>query len=156
MKARCFSFFILSFLVLAGLSGFPREGAGWAVVNGLGQEEIEVISLQSLAEDPAPHLGKTYRISGSLKNKGRNYFTDLRLVLEDAECNFVYVRPWLPLEYPPPPPGRPDLKKAGLSFYLEKEVELTATVERGSLKVVGEVTYLSVKSAKILDKNTSL
>ena len=147
MKARRFCGVMLPALALLGL---------WGLQNGIGQEEIAAMSLPSIAGDPAPHMGKTYRIIGKLRNKGRNYFTDLRVVLEDEKCEsvYVYVRPWLPLEFPPPPPGHPELKKPGLSQFLDKQVELTATVERGTLKTVGEVYYLSVKAAKILDKNS--
>ncbi len=155
LRWRCL---FLSSLLLLGLWGFPREGGDPAFQNNRGQEEIAAISLPSLASDPAAHVEKTYRIIGKLRNRGRNYFTDLQVVLEDEKCDsiYVYVRPWLPLEFPPPPPGRPELKKPGLSQFLDKRVELTATVERGSLKTVGEVYYLSVKAAKILDKNSSL
>jgi hypothetical protein len=115
-----------------------------------GEEKVPELSLKALAENPGQYLGKTFRVTGKLRNIGENYFTDLRVILEDDKFNFFYVRPWLPLEFPPTPPGHSDRRRPVLSQYLGQQVELTTALERGTLKKVGEVYFLSVKSAKIL------
>lgn len=108
------------------------------------------VSVKSVAENPQQYLKKTVRIRGRLQNQGKNYFTDLRVVLTDDQGNQVYVRPWLPTELPPSPPGyrgkRPDV----LSNYLGKKVELTAILDQGTLKKVGKVYLLRVKSARVV------
>lgn len=115
-----------------------------------GEEKVPELSLKALAENPGQYLGKTFRVTGKLRNIGENYFTDLRVILEDDKFNFVYVRPWLPLEFPPTPPGHSDRRRPVLSQYLGQQVELTTALDRGTLKKVGEVYFLSVQSAKIL------
>jgi len=115
------------------------------------KEEVSLTpSVGSLAQHPDKYLNNTVRLAGRLENEGKNYFTDLRVVLRDAQGNRVYVRPWLPAELPPSPPGYTGKKPQVLSQYLGKEVELTAVVERGTLKNVGEVYLLNVKSAKVV------
>ncbi len=114
------------------------------------KENVPQLSVKSVAENPEQYLGKTLRVTGRLENKGTNYFTDLRVVLKDDQCNFVYVRPWLPTELPPSPPGYTGERRPVLSQYLGNEVELTTVLERGTLKKVGEVYLLKVKSAKVL------
>jgi hypothetical protein len=116
----------------------------------LGEEEVPALLLKTLAENPEQYLGKTFRVTGKLRNIGENYFTDLKVILEDDKSNFLYVRPWLPLEFPPTPPGHAERRKPVLSQYIGQQVELMTTLERGNLKKVGEVYFLSVKSAKLL------
>ena len=150
MIAQNCRYFFLSILIVIGIFGFSIKRENWTVPKQIEKEEIPELSLKVVTEDPAKYLGRTFRVSGKLRNKGKNYFTDLQLVLEDEKCNFIYVRPWIPLEFPPSPPGHPEKKKVALSHYLGKQVELTTTIEKGRLKIVGEVFFLNVKSAKIL------
>ena len=80
-----------------------------------GEEKVMELSLKALAENPGQYLGKTFRVTGKLRNIGENYFTDLRVILEDDKSNSIYVRPWLPLEFPPTPPGPSDRRRSVLS-----------------------------------------
>ena len=52
------------------------------------------------------YVGKTVEVTGQLANIGTDYFTDLQVALRDQYGNAVYVIPWLPLAYPPLPPGQ--------------------------------------------------
>ncbi len=114
------------------------------------EETPLTLSVASIVESPEKYLKKTVQLVGRLENKGKNYFTDLSIVLRDDQGNHVYVRPWLPIELPPSPPGSTRKRPAVLSQYLGKQVELTAVLDRGTLKKVGEVYLLSVISAKAI------
>jgi hypothetical protein len=114
-------------------------------------QDEPVASVKALASEPGEFLGKTVRVEGKLENQGKNYFTDLRLVLKDKDGNFVDVRPWLPLETPPAPPNTPRGEPETLSRFLGKNVELVATVERDTVRRVGEVYLLVVQSAKVVE-----
>jgi hypothetical protein len=107
------------------------------------------VSLQALEREPERYRDCTVRVSGKLENAGRNYFTDLRLVLKDAAGHTVPVRPWLPLSLPPRPPGASGPPPAVLSDFLGKEVELVAKVRKGALRHFGEVWHLEVTSARL-------
>jgi hypothetical protein len=93
-------------------------------------------------------LGRTIELTGRLANIGTDYFTDLQVALLDQHGNFIYVIPWLPLAYPPLPPGTSRATPPALSDYLGKHVTLTGMLERTDLKGVGEVYALRVESAE--------
>jgi hypothetical protein len=105
--------------------------------------------VKAIADRPADFAGKLVLLEGTLVNEGKNYFTDLRVVLKDKEGNRIHVRPWLPMEMPPGPPGMKGTRPT-LSQYLNKQVELTGTVEKGALRALGEVHQVVVKQARIL------
>jgi hypothetical protein len=107
------------------------------------------VSLQALEREPERYRDRTVRVSGKLENAGRNYFTDLRLVLKDAEGRAVPVRPWLPLSLPPRPAGASGAPLPVLSDFLGKEVELIAKLRKGALRHFGEVWHLEVASARV-------
>ena len=71
-------------------------------------------------------LGRTITITGTLRNCGTNYFTDLQLVLEDDAGAALPVAPWRPLHVSQPPPGtngggrRPTV----IADYLDKRLRL--------------------------------
>jgi hypothetical protein len=94
------------------------------------------------------YVGKTVEVTGQLTNIGTDYFTDLQVALRDQHGNAVYVIPWLPLAYPPMPPGAARERPPALSDYLDKHVKLTGMLERTDLKGVGEVYALRVGSAE--------
>ncbi len=110
------------------------------------------VTVQDLAARPDRYLGSVVRVSGTLENQGKNYFTDLRLVLKDRENRTIHVRPWLPLSLPPRPLSAtvPDKRPAVLSDYLGKGVELTAEILQGPLRHVGDTYYLEVKQARVI------
>ena len=108
------------------------------------------IALKTLAANPAAFIKRNVAVTGWLENQGKNYFTDLRIVLRDAEGNLIRVRPWLPLSLPPRPVGGEGKAPATLSEFLGKHVELTAVVEKGDLGRTSGVFFLNVKAAKVL------
>lgn len=112
--------------------------------------QAQPVSIEALASSPEQYLGKTVHVNGVLENEGKNYFTDMRLILKDNEGHFVDVRPWLPLETPPAPPNAPGSKPETLSRFLGKKVDLVAALERDTVRRVGEVYLLVVKSAKVV------
>ena len=105
-------------------------------------------SVAAIAQAPMTYLGKTVEVTGRLANIGTNYFTDLQVALRDEDGNAVYVIPWLPLAYPPAPPGMARERPPTLSDYLDKTVKLTGVLERADLRGVGEVYALRVGSAE--------
>ncbi len=109
----------------------------------------EKVSVEALERAPERYRDRTVRVSGKLENAGRNYFTDLRLVLKDAAGRTVAVRPWLPLSLPPRPAGASGRPPAVLSDFLGKEVELVAKVRKGALRHFGDVWHLEVTSARV-------
>jgi len=115
------------------------------------EEPPPAVALEELAAHPQDYAKKPIRVEGLLENEGKNYFTDLRLVLKDEEDHFVYVRPWLPAELPAMPPGATRERPETLSRYLGKKVELTAVLDRGTLRGVGDVFCLVVRSAKVVE-----
>ena len=115
------------------------------------QEKVAITAtVESLTHNSDRYIKRTVRVVGRLQNEGKNYFTDLRIVLKDEQGNSVYVRPWLPAEVPPSPPGIAGPRPQLLSQFLGKEVELTAVVEWGILKNRGLVHLLNVKSARVI------
>lgn len=104
-------------------------------------------SVKAIAAAPAKFLGKYVAVEGTLANEGRNYFTDLRVVLKEKSGEKIYVRPWLPMEAPPGPGGR---TRTVLSKFLNQRVELKGTFEKGELRGVGDTYLLAVKEARIL------
>jgi hypothetical protein len=108
------------------------------------------VSVEALASGAGKYLGKTVTVSGSIENEGRNYFTDLRVVLKDEKGYKIYVRPWLPVSLPPGPPGVKEKRPGVLSDFLGKKVELSGVVRRGELGKAGEVTHLEVTRAAIV------
>ena len=113
------------------------------------------VTLRKLAAEPSKYLHRTVQVSGVLEKQGKNYFTDLRVVLKDEEDQFLPVRPWLPLSLPPRPPapkGKSEADKpaAALSDYLGKKVELTARVRKGELRRFGDVHHLEVCAARLI------
>ncbi len=112
----------------------------------------QAVSVASVSAHPEDYVGKAIRVTGTLENQGSNYFTDLRVVLRDAQGSTIRVRPWLPTSLPPGP-SRPATKApATLSQFLGKKVELTSEVARGQLPPKEEQVYfLQVKSARVLE-----
>jgi len=106
-------------------------------------------SVKAVAQDPAAWLDKEASLSGTLENRGSNYFTDLRVVLRDDEGHVLAVKPWLPVSVPPGPGPGP--RPRTLSQYLGKKVDLLATLRRGELRNAGTSYYLEVKEARTLD-----
>ena len=90
---------------------------------------LAITPIAPVAEDPARYRDSRLRLVGRLENQGDNYFTDLRVVLEDEQGAFLHVVPWLPVHLPPGPRRGAGKRPEVLSDYLGKKVELIATVE---------------------------
>jgi hypothetical protein len=129
-------------LIVAACAGSP-SGASESE-----SADVRSASVASIAEAPMTYVGKTVEVTGQLTNIGTDYFTDLQVALRDQHGNAVYVIPWLPLAYPPMPPGAARERPPALSDYLDKHVKLTGMLERTDLKGVGEVYALRVGSAE--------
>ena len=117
-------------------------------------DAVSMITIRSLVESPDIYLNRIVRVRGKLENLGTNYFADLRIVLraqDTSDGSFVYVRPWLPVELPPLPPGSTRKPPPTMARYLGKKVELVALFTRGALKQAGKVNLLEVRSATILE-----
>ena len=97
------------------------------------------------------HVGERVRVRGVLVNQGKNYFTDRRVGLRGEGGAFVAVRPWLPLELPPARPDQKPSERELLSDYLDQQIEIVGTLERGSIKGMGNVIHLNVESAVRID-----
>ncbi len=122
-------------LVLAG--GCRRQTAG--------RGAPQPATVAQLSRDAAAWRDRCVTVSGRLGNAGGNYFTDLRLELADSTGAAVAVKPWLPLELPPPRPGAPRQRPAVLSDYLGKRVTIRACLRRDT-----EPSYLEVQSIEII------
>lgn len=107
------------------------------------------MTLKTLSADASKFFRQNVVVSGTLENEGKNYFTDLQVVLKDSQGNRFLVRPWLPTSLPPRPPGTGQAPPT-LASFLGKQIELTAVVEKGDLRKTPGVYYLDVKSAKVL------
>jgi hypothetical protein len=98
--------------------------------------------------------GKYVAVVGLLQNRGKNYFTDRRLVVTDTTGSAkasLPVKAWVPAEAPPGPSGltaSPPL----LSDYVGKKVILEGTIKENSLRGFGMVKYLDVESARVVDE----
>lgn len=130
---------ILGMIALGGCCHGPKNG-----------EKVFIkTTIKQLSEKPNKYENKSVEITGYLRNAGVNYFTDIRLVLEDGLGNAVSVRPWLPLEVPPPRPGvekRPRPKM--MSDYLGKKLiikGLWQSEEEKHILMVDEAIILEIK-----------
>lgn len=104
------------------------------------------LSVKELEENPMKYRNRKVRLSGRLVNLGSNFFTDRRIVLQDAEGNTIDVQPWLPLER-----ARGDRSGSQtLAGYLDKQVELVGELERGTGDGDRESVVLAVESAQVI------
>lgn len=127
---------------------------GLTVTAACQEKTTNSVSVERIVSAPAAFRGERVVVSGRLTSVGANYFTDLRVVLTEPGSPeiFIHVRPWLPVELPPSPPGAKTARPPLLSDYLDHMVELIAVVGHGPLKPVGAVDYLAVESARLLDQ----
>lgn len=89
-------------------------------------EEPKKVTIAALAL--GEHAGEPrVRVAGLLRNEGKSYVDDLRLVLADDEGRTISVTPWLPLEIVTPPAGSPAPWPHAMSEYLDKRVSLVGT-----------------------------
>ncbi len=152
--ARC-ALWILALIWIAGAARCASEApeSEPPALEAAG-DAVPLVALEAVARNPEGFAGRPLRIAGTLESVGKNYFTDLRVVLKNDRGDSVYVRPWLAMELPPAPPGAGGQRPDVLSRYLGKRVELTAVLDRGALKNVGQVYLLKVDSARIIESGS--
>ena len=116
------------------------------------RSQQQPVDVSTVASNPERFVGRSLTLRGTLSNNGKNYFTDLIVVLtDDKDESFVYIQPWLPTSVPPSLPGT--APRDTLSNYLDKKVELEGTLRFGEVKKVGDAHYLEVTSARILEED---
>jgi len=132
-KARIAYSLLLSAAMFWGCCHSPQKSTG----------NLRNVTAAELAQNPGKFLDKGVIVTGTLKNAGENYFRDMRLVLLDDKGNSISVRPWLPLEVPPPRPGpaRRERPKV-LSDFLNRALEIKGIWQREN-----DVYYLMVNEA---------
>ena len=135
-KATIAALTSLALLAIAGCCHGPGKRA----------VDFRSVAIQEVARAQAGFTGARIEVIGLLANTGANYFTDLRLALDDATGNSIGVQCWLPLEVPPPrinAGARP--RPAVVSDYLGKRVRLRGTWQKneaGYLLQVEEATII--------------
>jgi len=103
-------------------------------------------SIIELNKNSASYVDSFITISGKLLNVGKDYFKDLQIVLKDSLGNAIRIRPWLPVEIPPPQnPSLPRPKV--MSDYLNKDVVLKGFWRQEN----ANECRLEVKKATIFD-----
>jgi M6 family metalloprotease-like protein len=95
------------------------------------EPEAVTVTVGQLAKNPAAYVGKTLRVDGLLENAGRNYQTDLRLVLKERDGNesVRVVWPGVPKEVARPPAGTSRSRPSQASDFLGKTVEVIGVME---------------------------
>jgi hypothetical protein len=113
-------------------------------------EKAKPVSMKEVIDAPDSHVDSLLKISGTLVNKGEDYFKNLQIVLKDSLGNSIPVTVWVPIEIPPmldPSEPRPTV----LYDYLDKEIELTGYLRKGRLMQSSESEYhIEVKEAEVL------
>ena len=131
--------------------------AGFCATLTLGQMTIGVAEepLTPIQAVEGETVDLTVSVRGVLRNAGKNYFTDRRLILQspngvEAKVE-LYVKGWLPFKATQSSTGeeQPPLVQ---SDFLDKEVILTGRVEVRPVKGVGVAKILVVSDAKIVEQ----
>lgn len=113
-------------------------------------ENAKPVSMKEVIDTPDSYIDSLLKVSGTLVNRGGDYFKNLQIVLEDTLGNSIPVTIWVPIEIPPVlDPSKPRPKV--LHDYLDKEIELTGYLRKGGLMQSSEYEYhIEVKEAKVL------
>jgi len=116
------------------------------------QPAPDKVTPTELLEKKDELTNKPVTVEGTLSNSGKNYFTDLRVVLKDNHdaAAGVLVQPWLPVEVPPGPASAGPSAQT-LADFLGKKVVITGVLTDGVVKNVGATKVLRVDSARVVD-----
>jgi hypothetical protein len=93
-------------------------------------QKILEVSIFELIENPEKYLNRTIKVIGVLKNIGKSYFVNPKFVLQGESGDYIEVNAWLPLEFPPLPPGVELPGEKTIGDYLEKKLRLEGTLKR--------------------------
>jgi len=111
--------------------------------------------IPQLLSSPAKFTQCPLRVTGPLVNRGKNYFTDLRVYLLDKDEKKIPVRLWLPLEVPPSPPGKERSRPMVLGDFLGRKVTLEAYLRKAEKGQFADAEYyLEVKKASIVEPDS--
>jgi len=114
-QKKSIAFVLLASCVLGACCHGPQK-------NGT---DYKSVTVSQLIENPARYSNRNIAITGYLKNAGDNYFTGLRLILEDGKGGSITVRPWAPLEVPPSRPGPVKRERPRvMSDFLNRQLKL--------------------------------
>lgn len=112
-------------------------------------------TIAEIAAAPDRFVGTRRTIAGHLVNESASYFSRPRLVLQDGKNGRLAVRPWLRSSVAPgrersgtsrtPPP-------ATQGQYLNKDVELTGTLQPDDSSPSSRSLILIVSSARIVER----
>lgn len=112
-------------------------------------------TIAEIAAAPDRFVGQRRTIAGHLVNESASYFSRPRLVLQDGKNGRLAVRPWLRSSVAPgrersgtsgtPPP-------ATQGQYLNKDVELTGTLQPDDASPSSRSLILIVSSARIVER----
>jgi hypothetical protein len=116
------------------------------------QPAPDKVTPTELLEKKDELTNKPVTVEGTLSNSGKNFFTDLRVVLKDNKdaAAGVLVQPWLPLEVPPGPAGAGPSTQT-LADYLGKKVVINGALTDGVVKNVGATKVLRVDTVRVVD-----
>ncbi|KYK20510.1 hypothetical protein AYK25_08830 [Thermoplasmatales archaeon SM1-50] len=141
---------IMEILSLCGLVSLYLACSGKKSANEPTVGIAKPVSITVLIEKPNSYVDSRLMVSGTLVNKGKDYFTDLQIVLEDSLGNTIPVTVWVPIEIPPMlDPSKPRPKV--LHDYLNKEIQLKGFLRKGSIRQSSGYEYhLEVEEAEVL------
>ena len=109
------------------------------------------VALETLVKAPDKYLNTRVRLSGTVENLGRNYFTDRSVALRDESGHTIAVSQTGVPTGLPPPAGREGRRPATLSDYLGKKVEVIATVQRREQDGIKPEYVLKIESIKHIE-----
>ncbi len=139
---------IIMGLIISGIVFLTgSKGSGLAHIEG---EKESIIPIKEITSNPSRYIHKEVMVEGRLENEGRDYFTDLRLVLKDEEGNKLSVEPWLPLELPPPPPLKDKGERpAVIREYLNKRIKIKGIIKPNITRLPPYT--LTVESVEVME-----
>lgn len=112
-------------------------------------------TIAEIAAAPDRFVGTRRTIAGHLVNESASYFSRPRLVLQDGKNGRLAVRPWLRSSVAP---GRERSGSSGApppetqGQYLNKDVELTGTLQPDDSSPSSRALILIVSSARIVER----
>jgi hypothetical protein len=149
MRSASVPGFALAFVIVVAIA----IGGVWATKGSA--QPLPPYTPSAVVADEDRLNGQHVAVEGLLQNKGKNYFTDRRLVITDASGESkasLPVKEWLPIEAPPNPSGQTSSPPL-LSDYLGKKVVLQGFLKEDDLRGFGTVKFLEVESARIVGEH---
>jgi len=125
-------------------------GQKCSTLNSGERRSPKLISLERLINEPKKFVGKRVTVIGKLENLGENYFRNLRAFLIDEKGKKIFIKPWVPLEVPPP--RNEEKRPFVMSDFLGKKVKLIGIYQKDVKDLFPQVDfYFQVESAEILE-----